>query len=89
MQAEKVELHGHNSCFSHYGKPFQEKIFQGLLMDREWASQMYEVMLPEFFDLNYLNYLTRLYFKYYNQYKAFPTLQLLITIIKSAFIIFN
>ena len=47
MQAEKVELHGHNSCFSHYGKPFQEKIFQGLLMDREWASQMYEVMLPE------------------------------------------
>jgi replicative DNA helicase len=82
QQAERVDLQGHNSCFSHYGKPFQEKIFQGLLMDKEWAAQMYEVMLPEFFDLNYLNYLTRLYFKYYNQYKAFPTLQLLITIIK-------
>lgn len=51
-------------------------------MDREWASQMYEVMLPTFFELNYLQYLTRLYFTYYEQYKAFPTLQLLISIIR-------
>ena len=51
-------------------------------MDREWAAQMYEVMLPTFFELNYLKYLTRLYFRYYEQYKAFPTLQLLISIIR-------
>ena len=51
-------------------------------MDREWAAQMYEVMLPTFFELNYLQYLTRLYFTYYEQYKAFPTLQLLISIIR-------
>ena len=51
-------------------------------MDREWAAQMHEVMLPSFFELNYLKYLTRLYFRYYEQYKAFPTLQLLISIIK-------
>ena len=51
-------------------------------MDREWGAQMYEVMLPTFFELNYLQYLTRLYFTYYEQYKAFPTLQLLISIIR-------
>jgi len=82
MQEVAVDLTGNVSCFSQYGKPYQEKIFQGLLMDREWASQMYEVMLPTFFELNYLKYLTRLYFRYYEQYKAFPTLQLLISIIR-------
>tara|TARA_R110001592_G_scaffold197604_2_gene445622 strand:- start:1303 stop:2703 length:1401 start_codon:yes stop_codon:yes gene_type:complete len=82
MQEVAVDLTGNVSCFSQYGKPYQEKIFQGLLMDREWASQMYEVMLPTFFELNYLQYLTRLYFTYYEQYKAFPTLQLLISIIR-------
>ena len=82
MQETALNFEGNASCFSHYGKSFQEKIFQGLLLDREWAAQMYEVMLPDFFELNYLKYLTRLYFKYYTQYKAFPTMALLITIIK-------
>jgi len=82
MQDAALDFTGNASCFSHYGKPFQEKIFQALLLDREWANQMYEVMLPDFFELTYLKYLTRLYFRYYTQYKAFPTLPLLITIIK-------
>ena len=82
MDNAALDLTGNSSCFSHYGKAFQEKIFQGLLLDRIWGAQMYEVMRPDFFEVNYLQYLTRLYFKYYSQYKAFPTLQLLITIIK-------
>jgi|TARA_R110000824_G_scaffold65685_7_gene170961 KaiC/GvpD/RAD55 family RecA-like ATPase len=82
MQNAALDLTGNPSCFSHYGKQFQEKIFQGLLLDRVWAAQMHEVMRSNFFEVNYLQYLTRLYFKYYIQYKAFPTLQLLITIIK-------
>ena len=32
------------SYFSKYGRPFQEKIFQGLVTDKDWAMQMYEVM---------------------------------------------
>ena len=32
------------SHFSQYGKAFQEKIFQGLITDQEWAKQMSEVM---------------------------------------------
>ena len=30
--------------FSKYGKDFQEKIFQSLLKDPQWATQMDEVM---------------------------------------------
>ena len=71
-----------NPLFSHYGKAFQEKIFQGLLTDHTWASQMIEVMSPEYFDVRYLSYLTDKYFSYHSKYKCFPTLSLLVTIIK-------
>ena len=68
--------------FSQYGKSFQEKIFQALLTDHAWGSQMLEVMTPEFFEVRYLRYLTKKYFKYFEKYKTFPTLSLLITIIR-------
>jgi len=71
-----------NVNFSQYGKTFQEKIFQGLLTDHRWATQMYEVMRPDFFDVKYLAYLCDRYFVYYGKYKSFPTLSLLVTIIK-------
>lgn len=68
--------------FSQYGKSFQEKIFQGLVTDTTWASQMVEVMRPNFFDVNYLRFLTEKYFSYYGKYKSFPTLQLIGSIVK-------
>ena len=68
--------------FKQYGKIFQEKIFQGLLSDNPWAAQMIEVMNPNFFDVRYLAYLTEKFFSYYQKYKCFPTMSLLITIIK-------
>jgi len=68
--------------FSQYGKSFQEKVFQGLLTDRSWATQMTEIMTPEYFDLKYLQYLCKSYFSYHQKYKDFPTLPLLITIIR-------
>ncbi|OUU74567.1 MAG: hypothetical protein CBC29_07260 [Methylococcaceae bacterium TMED69] len=68
--------------FSHYGKSFQEKIFQGLASDKEWAQQMIEVMDPSFFDLKYLQYLCTQYFDYFAKYRCFPTMQLLIQIIR-------
>lgn len=72
----------HEPYFSRYGKPFQEKIFQSLTNDKDWAAQMFEVMKPSFFDVNYLEYLTEKFFSYYEKYKSFPTLGLLVTIIK-------
>jgi len=68
--------------FSKYGKHFQEKIFQGLLTDHRWASQMVEIMHPEFFELRYLTYLSEKYFSYFIKYSTFPTPQLLVTIVK-------
>ena len=70
------------SHFSQYGKAFQEKIFQGFITDQEWAKQMSEVMKPHFFDLKYIQYLTDRYFAYFEKYRCFPTMQLLITIIR-------
>ena len=68
--------------FAKYGKQFQEKIFQSLLNDHRWAAQMLEVMTPKYFDVRYLEYLTQKYFDFYNHYKTFPTLQLIVTMIK-------
>ena len=68
--------------FGQYGKTFQEKIFQAFIADSNWAAQMIEVMTPTFFEKEYLRYLTTKYFDYYVKYKCFPTLPLLITIIR-------
>jgi len=47
-----------------------------------WSTQMSEIMTPEYFELKYLQYLSKAYFSYYQKYKDFPTLPLLITIIR-------
>jgi replicative DNA helicase len=71
-----------SNYFSHYGKDFQEKIFQSLMTDSRWAAQMIEVMTPEYFDVKYLQFLSNRFFAFYQKYKNFPTLQLLVTIIR-------
>ncbi|MAH42634.1 hypothetical protein CL614_02815 [archaeon] len=71
-----------NTSFGQYGKSFQEKIFQAFITDTTWAAQMIEVMTPEFFEHAYIQYLTKRYFSYYEKYKCFPTLPLLVTIIR-------
>ncbi len=43
---------------------------------------MLEVMTPDFFESRYLRYLSEKYFSYFEKYKSFPTLPLLITIIR-------
>lgn len=75
-------MENNESYFRQYGKSFQEKIFQGFLTDTTWAAQMIEVMTPGYFDLKYLSYLTDRYFSYYEKYKSFPTLPILITIVR-------
>ena len=68
--------------FSKYGKDFQEKIFQALLDDHSWASQMMEVMKYDYFELKYLQFLCDRFFSFHEKYRNFPTLQLLVSIIK-------
>lgn len=68
--------------FGKYGNSFQEKIMQALLSDPIWAEQMLEVFDVTYFDLKYLVYLSNQYFTYAKKYKAFPSLQMLATIIR-------
>jgi len=76
------EINAGEALFRQYGKQFQEKIFQSLLTDHAWAAQMVEVMKPDYFDLKYLAFLTDRYFKHFEKFKCFPTMQLLVSIIK-------
>lgn len=70
------------SHFAQYGKQFQETIFHGLTTDHKWAAQMAEVMSHHYFELKYLEFLTEKYFSYFQKYKCFPTMGLLIQIVK-------
>ena len=72
---------GGPAFFQQYGKAFQEKIFQGLAIDKDWAQQMHEVMKPHYFELRYLQYLCEKYFEYFDNYRCFPTMQLLIQMV--------
>jgi len=82
LASDKKTTQPHEGHFKQYGKSFQEKIFQGLLHDDTWAAQMIEVMDPSFFEIKYLNYLTEKYFNYHKKYRCFPTLGLLVSIIR-------
>ena len=70
--------------FKKYGKTFQEKIFQAFLTDNSWTLQMVEIMIPGFFEIGYLKFLTEKYFSYQEKYKTFPTLPVLINIVKES-----
>ena len=71
-----------NVSFGQFGKSFQEKLCQALLVDRKFAEQMMEVVDISYFEVNYLKFLADRYFSYSKKYKVFPTLHLLVTIIK-------
>ena len=68
--------------FGQFGKSFQEKLVQALLMDQKFSEQMMEVVDTSYFEVNYLKFLAERYFSYSRKYKVYPSLQLLVTIIR-------
>lgn len=68
--------------FGTYGKHFQECVMAGLLSDHRWGEQMMEVFDTDYFELKYLRFLAEKYFAYSKKYKVFPTLPMLVTIIR-------
>lgn len=77
MEDEEV---GTTVTFSGYGRTFQRKVVQALIVDHHWASQMVDVMRTEYFDLSELRFLTDQYFRYYARYRCFPSFECLIGI---------
>jgi len=82
MQMHENDSKVNNVTFGQFGKTFQERFVQAILLDAKFAEQMMEVFVPEYLELNYLKFLTDRYFAYSRKYKVFPTLQLLATIIR-------
>lgn len=65
-----------------FGTSFQEKVLIALLTDRMYAEQMLDVLKPEYFSLKYLQFLSMRYMEYAKKYRLFPSLELLVTIVK-------
>jgi len=53
-----------------------------LLVDRSWAAQMSEVLKPAHFELKYLEFLSTRYLAYTEKYKDYPSLKLLVSIVR-------
>ena len=69
--------------FNKLGTNFQAKVLQALLTDRSWAAQFIEVFnVDECLEPVYLKLIASRFINYYHSYKEFPTMDLLITIIK-------
>lgn len=79
---DNEQIKNNNVTFGQFGKSFQEKLCQALLVDHKFAEQMMEVVDISYFEVNYLKFLADRYFAYSKKYKVFPTLQLLVTIIR-------
>ena len=74
------------NTFSNLGKTFQEKVMQALIMDRVWAANFVEVFeVDSSFEYAELKLLANRYIGHYNQYKEFPSLDLLISVVKEDF----
>ena len=65
-----------------FDKPFQEKILQAMLLDRPWAGQFIEVLDVDYFEFAHLKLVADKYTGYYGTYKEFPSMELLLTMIK-------
>jgi Replicative DNA helicase len=77
------------ASFAQFGKAFQERLLQALLVDQKFAEQVIEVLEPSYFDLKYLHYLAERYCKYARTYRVYPSLSLLATIIRDELKIAN
>lgn len=72
-----------SDIFHDLGLPFQEKVMQALIVKRKWAQDFVEVFdLDACFEYAYLKLLGKKYIEYYKKYKEFPSVELLISIIK-------
>ncbi|MHB8407803.1 MAG: DnaB-like helicase C-terminal domain-containing protein [Acidiferrobacterales bacterium] len=73
-QAETVDP---NDTFAKFGKTYQEKVVQALLQDYQFAEQMADVLVPKFFELNYLQEVVGKMWNHKNEFKTYPSPELI------------
>ena len=61
--------------FTQYGKTFQLKIIAALLKDKTFLQQIFDILIPEYFDSEANIWIVDVIMKYYPEYKQVPTLE--------------
>ena len=61
--------------FTQYGKTFQLKIIAALLKDKLFLQQIYDILIPEYFDSEANTWIVNIIMKYFPEYKTVPTLE--------------
>ena len=80
---EKQQVTSGSPIFATFGSGFQSKVLQALIIDRVWATQFIEVFhVDECLDQAYLKLIANKYINYYKEYKEFPSIDLLVTILR-------
>ena len=59
---QEIEIKSSGATFGQFGKSFQEKLVQALLVDQKFSEQMMEVVDTSYFEVNYLKFLADRYF---------------------------
>ena len=62
--------------FTQYGKTFQLKIIAALIKDKGFLQQIFDILLPSYFDSEANSWIVEVIMKYYVEYKAFPDIAL-------------
>jgi replicative DNA helicase len=71
------------NSFEKFGNKFQLKLLYYLLTDEKFFTQIYEILLPEYFTNEHYTFLTTLIIEYSEQYNTVPTYDNLETIINT------
>ena len=79
---DKKQTEPETKVFS-FDRAFQEKIVQAMIMDRQWAIQFNEVLDVSYFNFAHLKLLTDKYINHYKKFKEFPSMELLLTMVKT------
>jgi replicative DNA helicase len=61
--------------FTQYGKTFQLKIISALIKDKAFLQQIFDILLPSYFDSEANSWIVEVIMKYYVEYKTVPTLE--------------
>ena len=61
--------------FTQYGKTFQLKIIAALIKDKAFLQQIFDILIPSYFDSEANAWIVEVIMKYYIEYKTIPTLE--------------
>ena len=62
---------------SKFSTSFQNKVISSILSDRAWFRQIYDILMPEYFDSEGSEWLVKTIMKHFNDYEQMPSLDVL------------